>query len=84
MMGGLILSHSDDKGLVLPPLLAPMHVVIVPVYKTAEDLATIQAYIAPLLLLKKEKLSVSFALDEDCTLDFPVKVSVDMDDQTSP
>lgn len=33
LIGGLIMTHSDDKGLVLPPKLAPLHVVIVPIYK---------------------------------------------------
>lgn len=47
-MGGLIMSHSDDKGLVLPPAVAPLHVVIVPFFKSPEDLAVIEDYIAPL------------------------------------
>ncbi len=37
LMGALIMAHSDDKGLVLPPKLAPFHVVIVPIYKTDEQ-----------------------------------------------
>ena len=41
LMGALIMSHSDDQGLVLPPKLAPIQVVIVPIYKGAEDLAKI-------------------------------------------
>ncbi len=41
LMGALIMAHSDDHGLVLPPKLAPIQVVIVPIYKTAEDLAKI-------------------------------------------
>lgn len=47
-IGGLIMSHSDDKGLVLPPALAPIHIVIVPFFKTKEDLDTIKHYIEPL------------------------------------
>ena len=39
------MSHSDDKGLVLPPALAPLHIVIVPFFKTEEDLNTISTYI---------------------------------------
>lgn len=42
------MSHSDDKGLILPPALAPLHLVIVPFFKTEEDLATITNYIAGL------------------------------------
>jgi prolyl-tRNA synthetase len=41
LMGALVMAHSDDNGLVLPPKLAPIHVVIVPIFKTAEQLATI-------------------------------------------
>jgi prolyl-tRNA synthetase len=37
LIGGLIMTHSDDQGLVLPPRLAPLHAVIVPIYKTAEE-----------------------------------------------
>lgn len=37
MIGGLIMTHSDDKGLVTPPLLAPIEVVIVPIYRTDEQ-----------------------------------------------
>jgi prolyl-tRNA synthetase len=41
LMGALIMTHSDDKGLVLPPKLAPFQVVIVPIYKSQEQLDTI-------------------------------------------
>ncbi|MCC7296724.1 MAG: proline--tRNA ligase [Bacteroidia bacterium] len=41
LMGALIMVHSDDEGLVLPPKLAPIHVVIVPVYKSDEELAKV-------------------------------------------
>lgn len=41
LMGALIMAHSDDQGLVLPPRLAPVQVVIVPIYKGADDLAKI-------------------------------------------
>src|ERR1019366_5366368 len=37
LIGGLIMTHSDDAGLVLPPRLAPIHVVIVPLGKTDEE-----------------------------------------------
>ncbi len=37
LIGGLIMTHSDDKGLVMPPRLAPLHVVIVPIAKTPEE-----------------------------------------------
>ena len=43
LMGALIMTHSDDNGLVLPPALAPLQVVIVPIWKTDEQLAAINA-----------------------------------------
>ncbi|WP_114748710.1 proline--tRNA ligase [Pleomorphovibrio marinus] len=42
LMGALIMAHSDDKGLVLPPKLAPIQVVIVPIYKGEQELAEIR------------------------------------------
>ena len=47
LMGALIMAHSDDNGLVLPPKLAPIQVVIVPIYKTPEDLAAISEKVDP-------------------------------------
>jgi len=41
LMGALVMTHSDDKGLVLPPKLAPIQVVIVPIYKNEEQLSMI-------------------------------------------
>jgi prolyl-tRNA synthetase len=41
LIGGLIMAHSDDDGLVLPPKLAPIHVVIVPIFKNEEELKRI-------------------------------------------
>ena len=41
LIGGLIMAHSDDDGLILPPKLAPVHVVIVPIFKTEAELNTI-------------------------------------------
>jgi prolyl-tRNA synthetase len=51
LIGALIMAHSDDNGLVLPPKLAPVHVVIVPIHKSAEQLAAISEKAA---VLKKE------------------------------
>ena len=48
LMGALIMAHSDNNGLVLPPKLAPYQVVIVPIYKNAEQLAAISAKVVPL------------------------------------
>jgi prolyl-tRNA synthetase len=44
LVGGVIMTHSDDQGLILPPRLAPLHAVIVPIYKTdAEKAAVLEA-----------------------------------------
>lgn len=45
LMGALVMAHSDDQGLVLPPKLAPIQVVIIPIYKTAEEKANIDAFV---------------------------------------
>ncbi|NDP28621.1 MAG: proline--tRNA ligase [Flavobacterium sp.] len=61
LMGALVMTHSDDKGLVLPPSLAPIQVVIVPIYKTDEQLGEISAVVNELNLeLKKLNISVKF------------------------
>lgn len=44
LIGGLIMTHSDDQGLVIPPKLAPTQVVIVPIYRSDEQRATVLAY----------------------------------------
>ena len=49
LMGALIMTHSDDNGLVLPPHLAPIQVVIVPIYKNAEQLGEIDAAVNPIV-----------------------------------
>jgi prolyl-tRNA synthetase len=48
LMGALIMTHSDDNGLVLPPHLAPIQVVIVPIYKAPEQLAALMDKINPI------------------------------------
>ncbi|HVV55283.1 MAG TPA: proline--tRNA ligase [Mucilaginibacter sp.] len=48
LIGALIMSHSDDAGLVLPPKLAPVQVVIVPIFKQEEELEAISAYVKEL------------------------------------
>lgn len=61
LMGALIMAHSDDEGLVLPPKLAPIQVVIVPIFKGAEQLAAIAEVIDPIVKsLKKVGVSVKF------------------------
>ena len=61
LMGALIMSHSDDEGLVLPPNLAPIQVVIVPIYKGLEQLDAISEKINPIIQnLKAKVISVKF------------------------
>ena len=62
LMGALIMAHSDDNGLVLPPKLAPYQVVIVPIYKTDEQLALIDEKIAG-LTAKLKSMGISFKYD---------------------
>ena len=61
LMGALIMTHSDDNGLVLPPKLAPIQVVIVPIYKGLEQLEAISEKIHPLVdALNAKGISVKF------------------------
>jgi len=61
LMGALIMAHSDDEGLVLPPKLAPIQVVIVPIYKTDEELAKITEVVNGISSdLKSKGISVKF------------------------
>jgi prolyl-tRNA synthetase len=61
LIGGLIMTHSDDNGLVLPPRLAPIQVVIVPIYKGEEQLEAISEKVAVFVKeLRKKGVSVKF------------------------
>ncbi len=61
LMGALIMAHSDDNGLVLPPKLAPVQVVIVPVYKKMEQLENIRKKVEGIVSgLKAVGISVKF------------------------
>ena len=61
LMGALIMSHSDDKGLVIPPKLAPTQVVIVPIYKSEEGLEKITEQVNLLMTkLKLNNISVKY------------------------
>ncbi|MEO2047065.1 MAG: proline--tRNA ligase [Pirellulales bacterium] len=67
LIGGLIMTHSDDDGLVLPPKLAPVHVVILPIYRNDEERAEVLSFCEVL----KDQLSAE-QFD-----DGPVRVKVD-------
>ena len=63
LIGALIMSHSDDNGLVLPPHLAPIQVVIVPIYRSAEQLAQISEKVAG-IVAKLKALGISVKYDD--------------------
>jgi prolyl-tRNA synthetase len=65
LIGALIMAHSDDDGLVLPPMLAPLHVAIVPIFKNEEELKKIEEKFQPLINeLKAKNISVKFDSDD--------------------
>jgi prolyl-tRNA synthetase len=64
LMGALIMTHSDDEGFVVPPALAPIQVVAVPIYKTEEEFAAISEKMADLGAKLKSK-GISFKYDND-------------------
>lgn len=66
LMGALIMTHSDDNGLVLPPNLAPFQVVIVPIYKNDEQLAAITAKVNE-IVPKLKALGISVKFDNNDT-----------------
>ena len=63
LMGALIMTHSDDNGLVLPPHLAPIQVVIVPIYRSAEQLTQISEKVAG-IVAKLKALGISVKYDD--------------------
>jgi prolyl-tRNA synthetase len=64
LMGALIMTHSDDEGLVLPPTLAPIQVVAVPIYRTDEELQAITEKMKE-LAAKLKMRGISFKFDDD-------------------
>ena len=66
LMGALVMTHSDDNGLVLPPNVAPIQVVIVPIFKTDEEFAKISE-VANGLVAQFKKLNISVKFDNRMT-----------------
>lgn len=66
LMGALVMTHSDDQGLVLPPNLAPIQVVIVPIYKSDEQLDAISSEV-DILVKALRKLNISVKFDNRTT-----------------
>jgi len=66
LMGALVMTHSDDNGLVLPPNVAPIQVVIVPIFKTDEEFDRISG-VANGLVAQFKKLNISVKFDNRTT-----------------
>jgi prolyl-tRNA synthetase len=66
LMGALVMTHSDDKGLVLPPSLAPIQVVIVPIYKSDEQLEEISQAVS-ILVSELKELNIAVKYDSRTT-----------------
>ncbi len=66
LMGALVMTHSDDNGLVLPPNLAPIQIVIVPIYKTSEEFEAVSE-VANTLVSQFKKLNISVKFDNRTT-----------------
>ena len=66
LMGALVMTHSDDNGLVLPPNLAPIQVVIVPIFKSDEELARI-SIVANEVVSELKKINISVKFDNRTT-----------------
>ncbi len=66
LMGALVMAHSDDKGLVLPPKLAPIQVVIIPIYKNAEQLQIVtESALKIKVALENKGISVKYDDDDN-------------------
>jgi prolyl-tRNA synthetase len=73
LIGALIMSHSDDNGLVLPPKIAPSHAVIIPIYKNEEEKAQILGFVDEIKALMKQV----------CYDGIPLRLEIDDRDLTS-
>jgi len=86
-MGALVMAHSDDNGLVLPPKLAPTQVVFIPIYKTEEELARVSEKVLQLKKLieakgittlydDRDNLKPGFKFAEYELKGFPVRIAI--------
>jgi len=83
LLWGLIMAHSDDNWLILPPALAPIHVVVVPFFKTQEELKEIKKYLKP-ITKKLEKMNLIFDSKVLKKYKIKIEIKIDEDDQKSP
>ena len=68
LVGGVIMTHGDEKGLRLPPRIAPFQVVVIPIFKTEEEINTIKDFINPII---KELQSKNVRVHEDWRKESP-------------
>ncbi len=73
LIGGIIMAHSDDNGFVLPPKLAPTHVIIIPIFKTPEEEGQILSYTKEIIKAVKQQ---SYNKT-------PIRISIDKKDEKS-
>lgn len=64
MIGGIIMAHGDDKGLILPPKIAPIQVIIIPIYKNSDQEKLVKSYIKN---LEKNLKNIKYKIDWDDT-----------------
>ena len=81
LIGGLIMSHSDDQGLVLPPAIAPIHLVVVPIFKSEDELSEIMQTLQPQL---DQLTEIKINSDILGQVSLPFKIKIDDDTQKSP
>ena len=81
LIGGLIMSHSDDQGLVLPPAIAPIHLVVVPIFKSEDELSEIMQALQPQL---DQLTEIKINSDILGQVSLPFKIKIDDDTQKSP
>ena len=61
LIGGLIMTHGDDKGLILPPNIAPLQIVIIPIIKDKKEINAFRNYVEDIIeMLEKEDITVKF------------------------
>ena len=91
LLGALIMVHGDDKGLRLPPNIAPIQLVIIPIYKSEEDYQKIKQYIEPIIsdcenknityyFDNRDKVSPGFKFNEWEMKGVPLRIEVGMRD----
>ena len=91
LIGALIMVHGDDKGLRLPPNIAPIQIVIIPIYKSSQDFKKIEEYVTPIInqcenknishyFDTRDKVSPGFKFNEWEMKGIPLRIEVGMRD----